>query len=111
DKLNHASLIDAARLAGAELKRYPHALPDGALCQLRSQPAAAALLATDGVFSMDGDIAPLKILAVLARAENATFYVDDAHGAGVPGPDGCGSVAHSGLSVNEVPLQLITLGK
>ncbi|MCX7564295.1 8-amino-7-oxononanoate synthase [Xanthomonadaceae bacterium XH05] len=111
DKLNHASLIDAARLAGAELKRYPHALPDGALRQLRSQPAAAALLATDGVFSMDGDIAPLKILAVLARAENATFYVDDAHGAGVLGPDGCGSVAHSGLSVNEVPLQLITLGK
>ena len=111
DKLNHASLIDAARLAGADLKRYPHGLLDGALRQLRSRPAAAALLATDGVFSMDGDLAPLKMLAVLARAENATLYVDDAHGAGVIGPDGCGSVAYAGLSVREVPLQLITLGK
>lgn len=111
DKLNHASLIDGARLAGADLKRYPHAMADGALRQLRSRPEAAALLATDGVFSMDGDLAPLKILAMLARSENATFYVDDAHGAGVLGPDGCGSVAHAGLSEREVPLQLITLGK
>ena len=111
DKLNHASLIDGARLAGADFKRYPHALPDGALRQLHSRPEAAALLATDGVFSMDGDIAPLKLLAVLARSENATLYVDDAHGAGVIGPDGCGSVAHAGLSAREVPLQLITLGK
>ena len=111
DKLNHASLIDGARLAGADFKRYPHAMADGALRQLRSRPEAAALLATDGVFSMDGDLAPLKLLAVLARSENATLYVDDAHGAGVIGPDGCGSVAHAGLSVTEVPLQLITLGK
>lgn len=111
DKLNHASLIDGARLAGADFKRYPHAMADGALRQLRSRPDAAALLATDGVFSMDGDIAPLKLLAVLARSENATLYVDDAHGAGVIGPDGCGSVAHAGLSSREVPLQLITLGK
>src|SRR5690606_5904968 len=79
DKLNHASLLDGARLAGAELKRYPHGLLDGALRQLRSRPDAAALLATDGVFSMDGDFAPLKMLAVLARAEGATLYVDDAH--------------------------------
>lgn len=111
DKLNHASLIDAAHLAGAELKRYPHALLDGALRQLRSRPNATALLASDGIFSMDGDLAPLKPLAILARAENALFYVDDAHGAGVIGPDGRGSVAHAGLGVREVPLQLITLGK
>ena len=111
DKLNHASLLDGARLAGAELKRYPHGLLDGALRQLRSRPDAAALLATDGVFSMDGDFAPLKMLAVLARAEGATLYVDDAHGAGVIGPDGAGSVAHAGLGAREVPLQLITLGK
>ncbi len=111
DKLNHASLIDGARLAGADFKRYPHAQADGALRQLRSRPDAAALLATDGVFSMDGDIAPLKLLAVLARSENATLYVDDAHGAGVIGPDGCGSVAYAGLTAREVPLQLITLGK
>lgn len=111
DKLNHASLLDGARLAGAELKRYPHLLLDGALRQLRSRPNSIALLATDGVFSMDGDLAPLKPLAVLARTENALLHVDDAHGAGVIGPDGRGSVAHAGLGVREVPLQLITLGK
>ncbi len=111
DKLNHASLLDGAQLSGAELKRYPHLLIDGAMRQLQSKPDAAAMLVTDGVFSMDGDLAPLKLLAVLARAENATFYVDDAHGAGVIGPDGCGSVAHAGLGVAEVPLQLVTLGK
>lgn len=111
DKLNHASLHDGAKLAGAELKHYPHLLVDAALRQLRGRPEAAALLATDGVFSMDGDLAPLKLLAVLARTEDATFYVDDAHGAGVIGPDGAGSVAHAGLTVREVPLQLIALGK
>jgi 8-amino-7-oxononanoate synthase len=111
DKLNHASLLDGAKLAGAELKRYPHNDIEGALRQLKSRPDAPALLATDGVFSMDGDLAPLKPLAILARAENATLYVDDAHGAGVLGPDGCGSVAHAGLSSRDVPLQVITLGK
>ncbi len=111
DKLNHPSLLDGARLAGAELKHYPHLLVDAALRQLRSRPEAAALLATDGVFSLDGDLAPLKLLAVLARTEDATFYVDDAHGAGVIGPDGAGSVAHAGLTVREVPLQLVALGK
>jgi len=111
DKLNHASLLDGARLSGAELKRYPHLLVDGAMRQLQSKPEATAMLITDGVFSMDGDLAPLKLLAVLARTEDATFYVDDAHGAGVIGPDGCGSVAHAGLTVKEVPLQLVTLGK
>jgi 8-amino-7-oxononanoate synthase len=111
DKLNHASLLDGAKLAGAELKRYPHNDIEGALRQLKSRTDAAALLATDGVFSMDGDLAPLKPLAILARAENATLYVDDAHGAGLMGPDGRGSVAHAGLGPRDVPLQLITLGK
>lgn len=111
DKLNHASLLDGARLAGAELKRYPHRDIEGALRQLQSRTEAPALLATDGVFSMDGDLAPLKPLALLTRAENATLYVDDAHGAGVMGHDGCGSVAHAGLGSRDVPLQLITLGK
>jgi 8-amino-7-oxononanoate synthase len=111
DKLNHACLLDGARLAGAELKRYPHNDIEGALRQLKSRRDAPALLATDGVFSMDGDLAPLKPLAILARAENATLYVDDAHGAGLMGPDGRGSVAHAGLGPRDVPLQLITLGK
>jgi 8-amino-7-oxononanoate synthase len=109
DKLNHACLLDGARLAGAELRRYPHGDIEGALRQLKARADAPALLATDGVFSMDGNLAPLKALAILARAENATLYVDDAHGAGLMGPDGRGSVAHAGLGPRDVPLQLITL--
>jgi 8-amino-7-oxononanoate synthase len=111
DRLNHASLIDAARLAGCSLRRYPHADAEGALRQLRGVPEGAALLATDGVFSMDGDVAPLKQLALVARAQRAVMYVDDAHGAGVLGPEGRGSVADAGLGVDAVPLQLVTLGK
>lgn len=111
DRLNHASLIDAARLTGCRLRRYPHADAEGALRQLRGAPDAAALLVTDGVFSMDGDIAPLRELALVARVQRALFYVDDAHGVGVLGPDGRGSVAGTGLGVEQVPLQLVTLGK
>jgi 8-amino-7-oxononanoate synthase len=111
DRLNHASLIDAARLAGCHLRRYPHADAEGAARQLRASPDAAALLATDGVFSMDGDVAPLEPLAQLAHAQQATLYVDDAHGIGVLGPDGRGSVAAAGLDIGDVPLQLATLGK
>ena len=111
DRLNHASLIDGARLAGCRLRRYPHADAEGALRQLRAQPEGAAMVATDGVFSMDGDVAPLKLLALIARAQRAVLYVDDAHGIGVHGPDGRGSVAEAGLGVDAVPLQLATLGK
>lgn len=111
DRLNHASLIDAARLAGCRLRRYPHADAEGALRQLKSVPDGAALLATDGVFSMDGDIAPLRELAIVARVQRASLYVDDAHGVGVHGPDGRGTVAAARLGVDEVPLQLVTLGK
>ncbi len=111
DKLNHASLIDGARLAGCELRRYPHADAEAALRQLRAAPNGAALLATDGVFSMDGDVAPLKQLALVARVQQTTLYVDDAHGIGVLGEAGRGSVAAAGLDVAAVPLRLVTLGK
>lgn len=111
DRLNHACLLDGAKLAGCELKRYPHADAEAALRQLRTRPEAAALLATDGVFSMDGDLAPLKDLALIARAENALLFVDDAHGLGVVGPGGRGSVAAAGLGVKQVPLLMLTLGK
>jgi 8-amino-7-oxononanoate synthase len=111
DRLNHASLIDAARLAGCRLRRYPHADADGALRQLRGNPDGAAMLATDGVFSMDGDVAPLRELALAAHAQQALLYVDDAHGVGVLGPDGRGSVAAARLQAGVVPLQLATLGK
>ena len=85
DKLNHASLIDAARLAGCAFKRYPHNDAEGAARQLASHPDGAALLASDGVFSMDGDVAPLRELAQIARTQQATLYIDDAHAIGVIG--------------------------
>jgi 8-amino-7-oxononanoate synthase len=110
DRLNHASLIDAARLAGCKLRRYPHADPEGALRQLRTVPDGAAMIATDGVFSMDGDVAPLRELSLVARVQHALIYVDDAHGVGVVGPDGRGCVAEAGLEAAGV-LQLATLGK
>jgi len=111
DRLNHACLLDGARLSGALLKRYPHADAAAAARQLRSVPDRAALIATDGVFSMDGDLAPLVELATLARAERALLYVDDAHGIGVLGPQGRGSAAALGLAADAIPLQLVTLGK
>ena len=111
DRLNHASLIDGAQLAGCALRRYPHADAEAALRQLRAWPDGAALLATDGVFSMDGDIAPLKQLALVARVQRATLYVDDAHGIGVLGEEGRGSIDDAGLDSAAVPLRLVTLGK
>ncbi|MGI8560307.1 MAG: 8-amino-7-oxononanoate synthase [Luteimonas sp.] len=111
DRLNHASLIDAARLSGCRLRRYPHADAEGAMRQLKSVPDGAAVLATDGVFSMDGDLAPLRELAIAARVQGALLYVDDAHGVGVHGPEGRGTVAAAQLSREAVPLQLVTLGK
>jgi 8-amino-7-oxononanoate synthase len=111
DRLNHASLIDAAQLAGCRLRRYPHADAEGALRQLKSVPGGAAMLATDGVFSMDGDVAPLRDLAIAARMQQALLYVDDAHGVGVHGPEGRGTVAAARLDGTEVALQLVTLGK
>lgn len=111
DRLNHASLIDAARVAGCKLRRYPHADAEGALRQLRSVPDVCAMVATDGVFSMDGDIAPLRELALISRVQHATLFVDDAHGIGTLGPEGRGTVAAARLGVEAVPLQLVTLGK
>jgi 8-amino-7-oxononanoate synthase len=111
DKLDHASLLDAARLSGCTLKRYQHADMASATRQLAAQPGAAALLASDGVFSMDGDVAPLCELAALAREQHATLMIDDAHGLGVLGPDGAGSVAEARLSQDDVPVLMGTLGK
>jgi 8-amino-7-oxononanoate synthase len=111
DKLDHASLIDAAQLAGCELKRYPHRDIEGARRQLASRPDAAALVASDGVFSMDGDIAPLRELARVCADERATLMIDDAHGLGVLGDEGAGSVAEAGLSQDDVPILMATLGK
>jgi 8-amino-7-oxononanoate synthase len=111
DKLNHASLLDAAKLAGAALKRYPHRDVAGAERQLAAAGEHPALLATDGVFSMDGDVAPLRELATLCKRDGATLMVDDAHGLGVLGTHGAGSVAEAGLAEHDVPLLMATLGK
>jgi 8-amino-7-oxononanoate synthase len=111
DRLNHASLLDATRLAGCRLRRYPHLDAEGAMRQLKHAPEGAAMLATDGVFSMDGDLAPLRSLSLVARMQGAMLYVDDAHGVGVIGQHGRGCVAEAGLGVDDVPLQLATFGK
>jgi 8-amino-7-oxononanoate synthase len=111
DRLCHASLIDGARLSGAVLRRYAHADADSAARLLASDPSHTALLATDGVFSMDGDLAPLPQLARTARAADAWLMVDDAHGLGVVGATGRGVLEHFGLSAAEVPILVGTLGK
>ncbi|MEO8672073.1 MAG: 8-amino-7-oxononanoate synthase [Tahibacter sp.] len=111
DKLNHASLLDGARLSAAQLLRYVHADVASARRHLDAHGDAATLLATDGVFSMDGDVAPLRELSGLCRESGALLYVDDAHGLGVLGADGAGSVAEAGLRQDDVPLLMGTLGK
>ncbi len=111
DRLNHASLVDGARLSDARLLRYAHASAQSASDALQSAQGRATVLATDGVFSMDGDIAPLAELARLARAHNAWLVVDDAHGLGVTGPGGRGSLAAAGLDATEAPVLVGTLGK
>jgi 8-amino-7-oxononanoate synthase len=111
DRLNHASLIDGARQSDARLLRYAHADANAAARVADEHSAAFSLLVTDGVFSMDGDIAPLADLASLARRHAAWLLVDDAHGFGVLGATGAGSVQAAGLTADDVPLLVGTLGK
>src|ERR1700689_1894031 len=111
DRLNHASLIDGALLAGARLKRYAHADAAAAERALAANAGTAALVATDGVFSMDGDCAPLPALARACSAHDAWLLVDDAHGLGVLGATGRGTLEHFGLDEAAVPLLVGTLGK
>ena len=108
DRLNHASLIDAAALAAARLRRYRHNDVAGAVARLAE---GAALIAVDGVFSMDGDLAPLPELAAAAKVADAWLMVDDAHGLGVLGARGGGTLEHYGLGLEEVPILMGTLGK
>jgi 8-amino-7-oxononanoate synthase len=110
DALNHASLIDGARLSRADVQIYPHADVDALSAMLAASDAATKLIVTDTVFSMDGDLAPLKRLAELAERHGAWLVVDDAHGFGVLGPQGRGALAQAGLrSPNLVAIG--TLGK
>ncbi|OZG71514.1 8-amino-7-oxononanoate synthase [Hahella sp. CCB-MM4] len=111
DKLNHASLLDAGTLSGARLLRYTH--NDTAALEARLEDARdhRTLVVTDGVFSMDGDIASLDHIAPLCRRYDAMLMVDDAHGFGVLGPKGGGCAEVFGLGQSDLPLLVGTLGK
>lgn len=113
DRLNHASLIDAGLLSGARLQRYLHTDIDSLRQNLEkySNTTERKLIVTDGVFSMDGDLAPLPELAATAKQHDAWLMVDDAHGLGVLGDNGQGSVSHYQCSPEEVPILMGTLGK
>lgn len=115
DRLNHASLLDAGLSSGARFGRYPHADVATLERRLARQRAASSgsctWILTDGVFSMDGDAAPLASLATAAREHAAHLVVDDAHGFGVLGRQGRGSVDAAGLDTEAVPVLMGTLGK
>lgn len=110
DKLNHASLLDGALLSQARMLRYRHA-DVGHLRQRLTQAERKTLVVTDGVFSMDGDCAPLADMAEACQAQNTWLMVDDAHGLGVLGEGGRGRVYQAGLNEDQVPLLVGTLGK
>jgi len=113
DELNHASIIDGARLSRAEIKVFPHkdAEAAGKLLAETAAPGRHQLLITDGVFSMDGDIAPLPDLVEVAERHGAIMMIDDAHASGVLGKNGKGTVSHFGLDPLRVDIQVGTLSK
>jgi len=110
DRLNHASLLDAARLSGARLLRYEHA--DVARLADRIEAAGGcAMVASDGVFSMDGDLAGLPDLVRIADASGAWLLIDDAHGLGVLGEGGRGTYSHFDVAIGANRILMGTLGK
>jgi 8-amino-7-oxononanoate synthase len=111
DRLNHASLLDAGLASGARFQRFRHADVGALRSRLSRAGPGRTLVVTDGVFSMDGDVAPLRELADACRAGNAWLFVDDAHGLGVLGESGRGSLEAAGLGIEDVPILMGTLGK
>jgi glycine C-acetyltransferase len=113
DQLNHASIIDGARLSRAEIKVFPHKDAEAAdkLLEETKADGRRQLLITDGVFSMDGDIAPLPDLVEVAEKHGAIMMIDDAHASGVLGEGGKGTVSHFGLEPSRVDIQVGTLSK
>jgi 8-amino-7-oxononanoate synthase len=111
DRLNHASLIDAVQLSRADSQRYPHGDLTTLERQLAASKARRKLILTDAVFSMDGDLAPLPALLELAERFDAWLVIDDAHGFGVLGAQGRGSLAHFQLPAAQRVIYMGTLGK
>ncbi|TCJ83287.1 8-amino-7-oxononanoate synthase [Cocleimonas flava] len=122
DRLNHASLVDAGLLSKAKMKRYPHGdvaalerfyknLPNLLNINDDKDSFVNSMILTDGVFSMDGDEAPLRELVKVAKQNQAWLMVDDAHGFGVLGKTGAGQLEQDSLSQEEVPVLMATLGK
>ena len=111
EELNHASLVDGVRLAKAEVKKFPHKSTTRLEELLKNSKAKSKFVLSDGVFSMDGDIAPLPELVALSEEHDALLMIDDAHGVGMLGPNGRGSLEHHGIAPSDVGLQMGTFTK
>lgn len=112
DRLNHASLLDGTRLSGARLHRFTHGDVAAAAQTLAGLPPdAGRLLVSDGVFSMDGDCADVNALARLAERHDTPLMIDDAHGLGVLGASGTGTLEAQNVPLDQVPILVGTLGK
>ncbi|GGE61919.1 aminotransferase class I/II-fold pyridoxal phosphate-dependent enzyme [Actibacterium pelagium] len=111
EQLNHASLVDGVRLARADVSKFPHKDTARLKKQLEASDKPSKFVVSDGVFSMDGDIAPIPEIARLAKKHNAMLMIDDAHGVGMLGENGRGSLEHLGVSTSDVDLQMGTFTK
>ena len=111
DRLNHASLLDGGLLSQARLQRFQHNDSNDLESKLNSSKAETKLVCTDGVFSMDGDVASINELSVVAKKYDAWLMIDDAHGLGVSGATGRGIVESASASIEDVPILVGTLGK
>ncbi|TMV04277.1 pyridoxal phosphate-dependent aminotransferase family protein [Ruegeria sediminis] len=111
EELNHASVVDGVRLAKAKISKFPHKDMETLKAQLAASDSETKFIISDGVFSMDGDIAPIPRLVDLAKDHDALLMIDDAHGVGMLGPNGRGSLEHLGVSTSQVDLQMGTFTK
>ncbi len=112
DRLNHASLVDAALMSAGKFKRFLHADPESLKNYINKENASRNILVlSDAVFSMDGDIAPLPEYVQICNDQGASIFIDDAHGFGVLGSEGKGTLEHFSLGTQDVPVMMATFGK
>lgn len=111
DKLNHASLLDAANISGAKLSRYLHRDYNSLQHKINKSDASEILISSDAVFSMDGDEADIGAMVKCSHSKDAWLMLDDAHGFGVLGNNGRGSLDHQKITPHDVPIYMATLGK